>query len=125
DICYSLCAIRCSQSIKLNCHGLQAGHREAEPLSKNKVASLCFLKIEAGQAVLIGPYRELWTASAFLVSGTTQLIDLLPRIAGIVKVRAWVGTSPKVGNQPSPNCWFLHASSNSTTLTSFGSLKSA
>ncbi len=98
---------------------------EADSLSRYKITSGCFRKIVAGQSVEISAFTVLKTASAFRPSGTTQLICLQFIIAGIVSERACVGTSSKVGNQPSPSCCFRHASSNSTTFTSFGSLKSA
>jgi hypothetical protein len=79
----------------------------------------------AGQAVDISAFIVLYIASAFLSSGTTQLMCLQFIIAGIVSDSACVGISSKVGNQPSPSCCMRHASSSSTIFTSLLSLKSA
>lgn len=44
----------------------------AESLSKNRKASSCFLKMEAGQFVETDPWSILFTASAFVGPGTMQ-----------------------------------------------------
>ena len=55
-----------------------------------------------------------FTAVAFLLSGTEQIIWVDFIICCTDILIAYPGTSSIDLNQPSPNCCFLHGSSNST-----------
>src|SRR5690242_2853732 len=99
--------------------------RLADSASRNSVQCACFLKNDAGHAVLMGPCSAALTATAFRFSGTMQTIFFAEQSAGIVSVSAYGGTDSGSGKWPSPACWRLQASSSFTIFTKRLSLKSA
>ena len=72
-----------------------------------------------------GPVSAARTGSALRASGTMAITWAARKRAGMVTVRAWVGTDAMSGKWPSLTCCCRQAASSSTTLTSSGSSKSA
>src|SRR5207249_556595 len=94
--------LECGSPLPLSNFRLQIAHsRLAESESKNNVACDCRRRMEAGQAVLIGPRRASRTEAAFRFSGAMQSIFLAEQRAGIVSVKAYCGTAAMFGKWPS------------------------
>src|SRR5699024_7329127 len=85
----------------------------------------------AGTFSVTGPVRVAATASAFASPSTVHTRERADRMAGTVRVRAWVGTSSTLGNSPSSTCcWrevcaraILRTREESSKSVSPGSLK--
>src|ERR1700682_1719494 len=76
----------------------------AECWSKYTVVFGCVRNIDAGANWVISPSKHVFTAFAFLASGTMQMISLAFRIWRTLMEMARRGTSSTVGNHPSPSC---------------------
>ena len=76
----------------------------AESPSKKRVASPCFLKMDAGHAEERGASNVFLTASALVGPGTMEKIDFAEKMAGIVRVTAFFGTSSRSSKHPSFTC---------------------
>src|SRR4051794_30710223 len=69
-------------------HVPPAQSRAAESSSMSRVACDCLRRMEAGQAVLMGPRKAALTAMALRFSGATQIIRLAEQSAGMVREKA-------------------------------------
>src|ERR1044071_6962768 len=89
----------------------------AETTSMNKCAFGCVRRIDAGQAVLIGPSIVFFIAWRF--AGPGAMANSFGRAisVGIVSDNASFGTSVSEAKAPSLTCWFRQTSSSWTTFT--------